>query len=49
MVTMATTSKICSMVYKMLIFDENNQSFQIKRFWAKVQGSHMQNFIFAEK
>ena len=29
---MTTASKIYTMVYKMVIFDENNQSIQIKRF-----------------
>ena len=32
---MATASKIYTMVYKMVIFDENNKSNQIKRFLSK--------------
>ena len=32
---MTTASKISTMVYKMVIFDENNKSIQIKRFLSK--------------
>ena len=32
---MTTASKIFTMVYKMVIFDENNKSIQIKRFLSK--------------
>ena len=32
---MTTASKIYTMVYKMVIFDENNKSIQIKRFLSK--------------
>ena len=35
LVTMTTASKIYTMVYKMVIFDENNKSIQIKRFLRK--------------
>ena len=46
---MTTASKIYTMVYKMVIFDENNKSIQIRRFLSKSTRSHMQNFIFAKK
>ena len=32
---MTTASKIYTMVYKMVIFDENNKSIQIKRILSK--------------
>ena len=32
---MTTASKIYIMVYKMVIFDENNKSIQIKRFFKQ--------------
>ena len=35
LVTMTTASKVYTMVYKMVIFDENNKSIQIKRFLSK--------------
>ena len=35
LVTMTTASKIYTMVYKMVIFDENNKSIQIKRFFKQ--------------
>ena len=43
---MTTASKIYTMVYKMVIFDENNKSIQIKRFLSKsTRVSHAKFYI----
>ena len=43
---MTTASKIYTMVYKMVIFDENNKSIQIKRFLSKsTRVPHAQFYI----
>ena len=46
---MTTASKIYTMVYKMVIFDENNKSIQMKRFLSKSTRVPHANYYICKK